>query len=43
MLTHFIQPCSGSTSAYVGSRCRVLWEEIEPAQSPTALVEDVKE
>ncbi len=30
---------------YAGSKCRVLWEEIEPAQSPTALVdpEDVQE
>jgi hypothetical protein len=30
---------------YVGSQCRVLWEEGEPGQSPTALVDpdDVKE
>jgi len=29
----------------VGSKCRVLWEEVEPGQSPTALVDpdDVKE
>ena len=24
---------------YVGSKCRVLWEEVEPGQSPTALVD----
>ncbi len=30
---------------YVGSKCRVLWEEVEPGQLPTALVDpdDVKE
>jgi hypothetical protein len=30
---------------YVGSQCRVLWDEVEPGQSPTALVDpdDVKE
>jgi hypothetical protein len=30
---------------YIGSKCRVLWEEVEPGQSPTALVDhhDVKE
>jgi len=30
---------------YVGSKCRVLWEEVEPGQSPAALVdpEDVQE
>jgi hypothetical protein len=30
---------------YVSSKCRVLWEEVEPGQSPTALVDpdDVKE
>jgi hypothetical protein len=24
---------------YVGSQCRVLWDEVEPGQSPTALVD----
>ncbi len=30
---------------YIGAKCRVLWEEVEPGQSPTALVDpdDVKE
>jgi hypothetical protein len=30
---------------YVDARCRVLWEEVELGQSPTALVDpgDVKE
>jgi len=30
---------------YISSKCRVLWEEVEPGQSPTALVDpdDVNE